>query len=583
MTESEFNLPGGDFSRRIVNAIPSMVWISRSDGFADFFSDQWLNVIGQTLEQSHGMGWLDVVHPDDRQRLLSSIGPPLRGKDRFEIELRYRVKSGGYRWHMVRALRPNQSDDHDQWFGISVDIEDIHAAEEMFEAQMRAIVDTAVDGIVTINAEGIVQFVNPAVERIFGYTEAEVLGNNVSMLMPEPDRSRHDTYIANYLRTGTKKIIGIGREVVGRRKDGTQFPMDLAVSELQLADRRMFTGMIRDISDRKRAEAEIRESQQRLSLVLEASQTIIYDCDLATGAYSWNHRYTEIFGPRDDSSIQWWRERLHPDDAQRVTESLQQAIVGVDDRWGADYRLHKPDGSYADVLDRAHIARDHSGEATRLSGSILDVTEIKRVREQLVQTERLAAMGQMLSGIAHESRNALQRIQAGADMLALEIEEGSEARQDLERIIRAREDLNRLFEELRGYAAPIHLELGTHHLPHCWRQAWVHLETTRAHRQAALIEHPHKISLQCRIDQFRIEQVFRNLMENSLAACSDPVRIEIQCRESMLDARPAVTVMIGDNGPGLSVEQRHRIFDAFYTTKTKGSGLGMAIARRIIV
>lgn len=580
--DSEFKLLGDDFFRRIVNAIPSMVWISRSDGYADFFSEQWLNVTGQTRERSHGMGWLDVVHPDDRPRLLRSIGPPLHGKHRFEIELRYRVKSGRYRWYMIRALRSNSSDVIDQWFGISVDIEDIHASEEMFEAQTRAIVDTAVDAIITINAEGIVQFVNPAVEKIFGYSESEVVGHNISMLMPEPDRSRHDSYITNYLRSGHKKIIGIGREVVGRRKDGTTFPMDLAVSELKLSDRRMFTGMIRDISERKRAEAEIRESQQRLSLVLEASQTIIYDCDLASGTYSWNDRYTEIFGLRDDPSIQWWRERLHPEDAARITSSLQDAIDGGDDRWGADYRLRKPDGSYADVLDRAHIARDYSGAATRISGSILDVTEVRRVRRQLVQAERLAAMGQMLSGIAHESRNALQRIQAGADMLALEINEQSEAREDLNRIIRAREDLNRLFEELRSYAAPIHLELGQHDLSHCWRQAWNHLETVRGGRCAELVEQGDGIQLACRIDQFRIEQVFRNLLENSLAACGDPVQIDICCRKSTLRQQPAVTVLIADNGPGLTAEQRQKVFDAFFTTKTKGSGLGMAIARRII-
>ncbi len=133
----------------------------------------------------------------------------------------------------------------------------IHEALKESEGQHRAIVDTAVEGIIAIDEQGTVQSFNPAAERIFGYTAAEVIGRNVKMLQPEPYHSRHDEYLQNYLRTGRKKIIGIGREVVGLRKDGTSFPLDLAVSEVLLDNRRLFTGIIRDITDRKQAEAEL--------------------------------------------------------------------------------------------------------------------------------------------------------------------------------------------------------------------------------------------------------------------------------------------------------------------------------------
>jgi PAS domain S-box-containing protein len=133
------------------------------------------------------------------------------------------------------------------------------------EARLRAIFDNAVDGILTIDEAGIVTSVNPAACRMFGYVASEILGRNVTLLMPQPYRGEHDRYVADYLRTGVKKIIGIGREVVGLRKDGTQFPVDLAVSETVLRNRRIFTGMIRDISDRKRAEEALAKQAEALA------------------------------------------------------------------------------------------------------------------------------------------------------------------------------------------------------------------------------------------------------------------------------------------------------------------------------
>ncbi len=127
------------------------------------------------------------------------------------------------------------------------------------EVRLRAILQTAVEGIITIDERGIVESMNPAAEKTFGFSAREVIGKNVSILMPSPFRKDHDSHLANYLRSGHARIIGIGREVVGQRKDGTVFPMDLAVSEVPLAQRRLFTGFVRDITERKRLEREVLE------------------------------------------------------------------------------------------------------------------------------------------------------------------------------------------------------------------------------------------------------------------------------------------------------------------------------------
>jgi two-component system sensor kinase FixL len=134
------------------------------------------------------------------------------------------------------------------------------------EARTRAIVNTAVDAIITIDESGIIDSINPASEKLFGYRASELVGRNVKVLMPEPYRREHDGYLRNYLQTGMARIIGIGREVTGMRKDGTLFPLSLAVSEMHFADRRMFTGIIHDLTSRRQLERQILEataSEQR--------------------------------------------------------------------------------------------------------------------------------------------------------------------------------------------------------------------------------------------------------------------------------------------------------------------------------
>ena len=207
---------------------------------------------------------------------------------------------------------------------------------------------------------------------------------------------------------------------------------------------------------------------------------------------------------------------------------------------------------------------------------------LQQAQEQAVQSERLAAIGQMMTGLAHESGNALARSQSCLEMLTWEVEDRPEALDLITRIQKAQDHLRHLYEEVRGYAAPLKLEREVWELSAVWRQAWENLALARQGREAVLREQADGLDLHCALDQFRLEQVFRNILENSLAACPDPVRIEVRCAATEIEGRPAVRVAVRDNGPGLNPEQRRRIFDPFFTTKTKGTGLGMAIAKRIV-
>ncbi|MFQ5956235.1 MAG: PAS domain S-box protein, partial [Candidatus Brocadiales bacterium] len=145
------------------------------------------------------------------------------------------------------------------------------------EARIHAVLDNVVDGIITIDEHGLVMSFNPAAERIFGYSAAEVIGKNVNMLMPEPSRSQHNQQINNYLRTGKAKVIGTGREAAGRRKDGSTFPVELAVSEMRMSEQRLFTGVVRDITERKRAEEIIKRMAQHDILTKLPNRTLFKD------------------------------------------------------------------------------------------------------------------------------------------------------------------------------------------------------------------------------------------------------------------------------------------------------------------
>lgn len=167
---------------------------------------------------------------------------------------------------------------------------------DLTDSLYRAIVDTALDGVVVIDRRGAIRSVNSATERLFGYAADEVIGRNVSILMPEPYAGEHDTYLENYLRTGQKKIIGIGREVVGRRKNGSVFPMDLSVGEAHDGREPIFVGIIRDITDRKAAELAQRESELRLRSILDTVPDAIVVIDARGIIQSFSPAAERLFG-----------------------------------------------------------------------------------------------------------------------------------------------------------------------------------------------------------------------------------------------------------------------------------------------
>jgi PAS domain S-box-containing protein len=265
---------------------------------------------------------------------------------------------------------------------------------------------------------------------------------------------------------------------------------------------------------------------------------------------------------------------------EEITRDIDRVLSGLPSL-GIENPIRCKDGTRRHMAWNRQKLSDYEGSPAVLSVG-QDVTSLIEAQEKAVQAERLAAIGQMMTGLAHESGNALARSQACLEMLALEVQDRPEAIDLIDRIQKAQNHLQQLYEEVRSYAAPFKLERETWDVALTWRQAWENLALRRQGRDARIQEDCASVHRQCAIDPFRLEQVFRNILDNSLAACRDPLRITICCAPADLAGRPALRIAVRDNGPGLNSEQAQRIFEPFYTTKTKGTGLGMAIAKRII-
>ena len=353
--------------------------------------------------------------------------------------------------------------------------------------------------------------------------------------------------------------------------------LDLAVIEHAYQEERFAQQQrVERLVAKERSEAAFRtlvEAAPCLILILRPDGTVAYFNEFAeqlTGYAAAEVRgkdYVSLFLPDE------WRAA--------VAEQVRGVLAGVPGRGQENPLRCRHDACPCWVVWNTRLLPDHEGgPAVLMVGQ--DISALKHAQEQALQSARLAAIGQMMTGLAHESGNALARSQACLEMLALEVQDRPEALDLIRRVQKAQDHLRQLYEEVRGYAAPLRLEREAWDVSGIWRQAWANLGVQRQGRDAALREETAGVDLRCPVDHFRLEQVFRNVFENALAACRDPARLTVACADAELDGRPALRVAVRDNGPGLSPEQRLRIFDPFYTTKTKGTGLGMAIAKRIL-
>jgi two-component system sensor kinase FixL len=238
--------------------------------------------------------FLSLLEPRDRERTDQAIRRVAEGGGNLDVSFRVGGSPGSGQWIRARGM-PRDEAGVRHLGGIVLDINEeklLEAALRTRETHLRSILDTVPDAMIVIDGHGTMQFFSAAAERLFGFTEQEAIGKNVSELMPNPDRGRHDSYLARYRTTGERHIIGIGRIVTGKRRDGTTFPMHLTIGEMQSGGAPYFTGFVRDLTEHQHTQARLQELQSelvhvsRLSAMGEMASALAHELNQPLAAIS---------------------------------------------------------------------------------------------------------------------------------------------------------------------------------------------------------------------------------------------------------------------------------------------------------
>jgi PAS domain S-box-containing protein len=466
-------------------------------------------------------------------------------------------------------------------------IERKRAEEALRKSEMRkaAILRSALDCIITFDLDGKITEFNPAAERAFGYSAEEAFGREMaSLIIPESLRDSHRRGLELYNATNSGPAQGRRMELTAMRADGTEFPLELAISRIMIDGKPMFTAYMRDITERQRAERITSE----LAAVVAHSNDAIVACTIEGMIVSWNVGAERIYGYPSEEVIGKPLEILIPQD--RLDE-FPQALTAV--RRGdslANYetiRLRK-DGKRISVSLTDSPIRGESGRISGLSSIARDITERKKLEEELLQSQKMDAVGRLAGGIAHDFNNILTAILGYSDLIIGQIDERQWMYKHLSEIRKAADFAASLTHQLLAFSRrqPLFLRV------FCINDS---VKSMQKMLQRVIGEHIQiHTQLKAEIgrlkaDPGQLEQVLLNLCVNARDAMPTGGSITIQTTDvtyfledfhsvNEMPAGEYVKLTVTDSGTGMSPEIRKHIFEPFFTTKEKGQGTGLGLA-----
>ena len=465
------------------------------------------------------------------------------------------------------------------------------------EERYRIVVETASDAVITADESGLILFANPATKKIFGYDSTELIGRPLTTLVPEFMRKLHEAGFKRYLATGQRHIYWQGTEFTGLRKNGQEFPVEVAFGEIVTESGHSFTGFIRDVSARKRVEENLRRSEQRWRAVFENSAIGVALTDMTGRFLATNSAYQQMLGFSEEELTKLtFLELTLEDNRKRNWGLVAELIDGKRSQFQIEKRYRRKDGRFIWVSNNVSLVPGTEDSPRFVMALAEDITERKqgeKERERLRQAQaelahinRVSTMGELTASVAHEIKQPMFAAVTDAttclEWLGRDRPDVVAATEAAERVIkdvtRASEIINRIgsmFKKggVRRESVNINEII----------QQMIGLLRSEAARYSISIHSDLAKDLpKVKADAIQLQQVFMNLMLNGIEATKDiaaPGKLTITSQQ---DDNRQVLVSVADTGIGLQAEQLEQIFSTFFTSKPQGTGMGLPISRSII-
>ena len=577
--EDDAYLIGETLTERTVADI-ELEWVERLESGLTRLAEDKVDVVllDLSLPDSHGLETLDKVqgqtpdvpvivmtHLDNEAMAIQAVR---RGAQDYLVKGR----SDGY--GLGRAIQ------------YAIERKGSEKAMRDSEARLRAIIDTALDALIGMNAKGIITEWNPRAEVIFGWARREAIGQNLAdLIIPARYREAHERGLRHFMDTGEGPVLNRRVELTGLRRDGTEFPVEFTISPLQRGKTYVFNAFLSDITERKRAE----EIRVRLAAIVESSEDAIISKTLGGIVTSWNRGAERTFGYTAAEVIGKPIEILIPQDhAEEEAQIIERVKQGEHVTHFETVRRRK-DGKDIHVALTISPIKDGAGTIIGFSKIARDITEQKNLEAQLRQSQKMEGVGQLAGGIAHDFNNLLTVINSYSAMVLGEVDFSNPfARNGIEQIKEAGHRAASLTRQLLMFSRQQVLE------PKVLDLNEVVSNIGKLLRRLIGEDITHVLCLhptlgQVKIDPGQLEQIIMNLAVNARDAMSGGGQLTIETDNVELDntyARthalvqpgPYVMLAVSDTGCGMDADTQARIFEPFFTTKGVGSGTGLGLA-----